>query len=119
MNSVKIDRITLLKIVRDNRDKHIKDHMTAIKAWLTDVEETAKENLELAKTHDANKIAKMKSTPLKPESYVDTYDRAIRMLELSVDLEITLTSTDFNQIVMDEWSWKQSFALSNAKYLTK
>ena len=38
------------------------------------------------------------------------------MLELSVDDVITLSETEFDQLVMDEWNWKQSFVATSSFY---
>jgi len=75
-----------------------------------------KENAVLARTGRLEEIARIKGIPHAPVSYEDNYNRAIRMLELSVEEQIELEEQIFNQLVLDEWHWKQMFTSMNATY---
>lgn len=116
MNAVKINRIELLEIVRVNKEKHVKDVQESIKDYKKAAVKLAKENLELAKSGDLESISKVRGMPTKPVSYESAYTRAIRMLELSVDEVIEVEEDVFNQLVLDEWSWKNSFVASSTLY---
>lgn len=116
MHSVKIKRDELLSIVRENKEKHIKEFNEAVEDFKRAVVKITEENLMLANTGDLAEIAKIKSMPVRPVSYESSYTRAIRMLELSVDAEIELALHDFDQLVQDEWQWKASFTTSNSTY---
>lgn len=116
MNRVKINRNELLSIVRENKDKHIKEFERAMYDFKLAVLKISQENLKLAETQDITSIAHIKSIPSFPTSYAKSYDKAIRMLELSVDTEIELEGHDFDQLVLDEWQWKQSFSTMNSTY---
>ena len=118
MRSVKVEKAELLKIVRDNQKKHIKEYDESVKDYKKAAIKIAKEHVELAKTGDLEQIAKIKAMPSKPTSYEKDYDRAIRMLELSVDDTIELEEDIFNQLVLDEWTWKHQFVASGALYKT-
>ena len=118
MRTVKLNKTELLGIVRANKDKHIKEFNEAVEDFKIAVVVLAKANLKLANTGDLVKIDSMKSIPSAPTSYEDSYSRAIRMLELSVEDIIELEETIFNQLVLDEWTWKRSFAASGAIYKT-
>lgn len=118
MRSVKINKNELLTIVRENKEKHIKDFNESVEDFKKAALKIAEENLVLAQTGDVDKIAKIKRLPEKPTSYEDSYSRAIRMLELSVEDVIELEETIFNQLVLDEWHWKTSFVASSALYKT-
>jgi hypothetical protein len=52
-----------------------------------------------------------------PQSHEKAYDQIIRMMEMSVDDEITLTCSQFACFVMDDWDWKEQWSASNATYL--
>lgn len=52
-----------------------------------------------------------------PESYDKEYNRAIRSVELNVYDKIELSEQEFNQYVMNDWSWKNSFISSNSAYV--
>jgi fibronectin type 3 domain-containing protein len=116
MNSVKINKLELLTIVRENKAKHITEFSEAVEDYKALAVKIAKHNLELANTGDLDRIKDMKSVPSAPTSYETDYVRAIRMLELSVDDVIELEDIIFNQLVLDEWAWKRSFATSNSIY---
>jgi len=112
MHSVKINRNELLGIVRQNKEKHIKEFNEAVEDFKKAVIKVSEENIALV---NEGKI-ELKSIPIKPVSYESSYTRAIRMLELSVDTEIELELHDFDQLVQDEWQWKQTFSTMNSTY---
>jgi hypothetical protein len=116
MKQVLLDRNELLEIVRENRDKHVADYKEAVADYKKAVVNLAKENLALARTGRLEDITRMKNAPGAPVSYEDSYNRAIRMLELSVEDQIELEEQVFNQLVLDEWHWKQSFTIMNSTY---
>jgi len=114
LNSVKINREELLQIVKTNREKHIEEYNEAIENWkrlYRDALDTFQASLD-------------KGTPIefsdinleKPQSYENHYNQVIRMLELSVEENIDVNNSTFNQIVMDEWAWTYSFKNSSSSY---
>lgn len=116
MNSVKMNRKELLKIVKDNQKKHVTEYNESVEDYKTGVAKLAKANLKLANSGDLTQIASMKKIPTAPVSYEDNYTRAIRMLELSVEDVIEVEEHIFNQLVLDEWGWKQQFVASASLY---
>jgi wobble nucleotide-excising tRNase len=118
MRSVKVEKNELLGIVRENKKKHIKEFDESVKDYKKAAVKVAKEHVELAKTGDLDKISKIRAMPQRPNSYEKDYDRAIRMLELSVEDTIELEEDVFNQLVLDEWTWKNSFVATGALYKT-
>jgi hypothetical protein len=118
MRSVKVEKNELLGIVRDNKKKHIKEYNESVKDYKAAAVKVATEHVELAMTGDLEQIAKIKAMPQKPTSYEKDYERAIRMLELSVEDTIELEEDIFNQLVLDEWHWKNAFVASNSLYKT-
>jgi hypothetical protein len=116
MHSVKINRIELMDIVKKNKDKHVDAYTEAVEDYKAAVLKLTKDNLNLAKTQDLKNFVKIKPLPNAPISYEPSYNRAIRMLELSVDEVIEVEEEVFNQLVLDEWSWKNSFMMTNSTY---
>ena len=49
-----------------------------------------------------------------PEDHSRDYERAIRMVELSVYERFSLTEHQFNQYVLNDWEWKNSFLNSTS-----
>lgn len=116
MNSVNINREELLGIVRKNKEKHIAEFLESIEDYKKLAITTVQANLKLAKTGNLEDISKIKALPPAPVSYEQSYNRAIRMLELSVDEVIEVEEDVFNQLVLDEWVWKRQWSVSNAIY---
>lgn len=116
MKRVLLDRVELLEIVRENQKKHVAEYQEAVTDFKKAVINVTKENLALARTGRLEEIRKIRSVPHAPESYQDSYTRAIRMLELSVEDQIELDEQVFNQLVLDEWQWKLSFTSMSATY---
>jgi len=54
---------------------------------------------------------------IQPKDYTGEYDRAIKMLEMSVDETIEITSAEFQNFVQDIWNWSRDWALSNSGYV--
>lgn len=118
MRSVKMNKTELLAIVRENKTKHIAEYEEAVTDYKALAINISKENLKLANTGDLDKLKEIKAMPVPPVSYENDYNRAVRMLELSVEKFIDLEDDVFNQLVLDEWRWKQVFSLSNSTYKT-
>ena len=118
MRNVKLNKTELLDIVRANKEKHVKEYAEAVEDYKKAAVKLTQENLSLAETGDVFKISKIKAMPSPPTSYEDSYSRAIRMLELSVDDVIEIEEQIFNQLVLDEWQWKHNFAVTSALYKT-
>lgn len=116
MNSVKMNRKELLKIVKDNQKKHVVEYNESVEDYKVGVIKLAKANLKLANSGDLAEIRKIKNLPQAPVSYEDNYTRAIRMLELSVEDVIEVEEHIFNQLVLDEWVWKQAFTAMASTY---
>jgi hypothetical protein len=116
MNAVKINRIELLGIVRENKEKHVKEYIESVEDYKKAALKIAEANLALVQTGDLDKIAKIHTQPQKPVSYETSYTRAIRMLELSVEDVIEVEEDVFNQLVLDEWAWKNMFTASASLY---
>ncbi len=118
MKSVLLNKKELLNIVVENRSKHIIAYKESVVDYKAAAIKLAKENLELANTGELDKIAKFKVLPSAPVSHEKEYDRAIRMLELSIENEIAVEEAVFNQLVLDEWHWKNNFVATSTLYKT-
>ena len=116
MNEIKMNRKELLKIVKENLKKHLTDYAESVEDYKAGALKVATANLKIAKTGDIDKFHQIKGLPQRPVSYEKEYNRAIRMLELSVDEEIMVEQDTFNQLVLDEWHWKNSFVAASMSY---
>jgi len=116
MKTIKIDKNELLVILRKNELQHISDYKESVEDYINVVLLISQQNLTIAQIGDISKFGNIKYVPSKPISYESYYKKAICMLELSVETIIELSDQDFSQLVLDEWSWKNSFENSNSIY---
>ncbi len=113
MNEVKVSREELVGKLTANRTKHREIFLDAQEGY----REQAIIELDkmLAEAKSGKKIRRA-VVLTEPMDQTADYDRAIAMLEMSVDQHIQLSETDFACYVMDEWSWKRQFSMSNMGY---
>ena len=116
MNAIKMNRVELLAIVRENMALHVAEYLEAVEDYKKLVLKQCQDNLTLAESGNLSTFALIKSVPHRPNSYESSYKRAVRMLELSIEDIIEIDEDVFNQLVLDEWSWKNVFTESNARY---
>lgn len=116
MNAIKMKRLELLEIVRKNKTEHVRLYAESVEDYKQAVLKIETANMKLAKTGDLEKFKQIRPIPAAPVSYADSYHRAERMLELSVDDVIDIEEDVFNQLVLDEWSWKRGFVGASTLY---
>ena len=113
MNEVRIEKSELLEILKKNREAH----RAIFEAALAGYRKKAIQLLDKA-LKDAKEGRKI-NTWIQLQEPVDQtkdYDRAIRMIGMSVDENIEIGETDFANYVLDDWQWKQQFLTTNAMY---
>ena len=92
-----------------------------------------KEDAEREFTRVANKIATKEELPptlalraisidsnlglVYPQDHGKDYERAIKMMELSVFDEVRLSVEEYDCYVLNNWEWKQQFLATNAFYV--
>ncbi len=116
MRVVKISCGRLLEIMVVNLKKHKEEYHESEIGYRKEVIKQLDKALSDAKT---GKDIKTYFNINKPLNHIKDYKRVIKMLELSVDNQIELSSDEFESFVMDEWAWKVEFNLSNTIYKNK
>lgn len=124
MNSIKMDRLALLEIVKSNLAKHIEAYTESVNDYNIGLIKISEWNVKVSKLNlrnltkeiDLTKVSQFKGYPSAPKSYAPEYGRAIRMLELSVEEIIDIEEDVFNQLVLDEWGWKNNFIATSTLY---
>ena len=116
MRQVKVSKTELLGILKKNREEHREIFLEAQdnyrKMFIAELDSL----LEEAKS--GKRIRRMIKL-VEPMDQTKEYDRAIRMLEMSVDTTIELDEMQFRQLVMDDWTWKDQFLVANSSYSPK
>lgn len=113
MTAIKCSKAVLLKTLKANRETHHEIFLEAQDGYRTAVIAELDKMLEEAR---AGKRIRRAITLIEPMDQTREYDRAIAMLEMSVDGTVLLEEHDFRQYVLDEWSWKHQFNVSNVLY---
>jgi len=116
MQNVKVRQQALLEVLKANREKHLKEFNSASKIFIQDAIAKLQEMLKTAKTE--KRIIHSLGL-VEPKSYLDSYDTAIHMVEMSVDDELVLSQQEFMQYVEDNWNWKSQFVSTTAFYNSK
>lgn len=114
MKSVAVKKAELIKIIKENREKHHAIFIEALEGWK---KECIK---ELSKWYDEAKSGRISKTIFisiqRPEDHTREYDRALKMLEMEVGDTVTISADDFQHLVQDDWEWKHQFLASNSRY---
>lgn len=114
MNTVRVKRTEVLEKLTVNRASHRTVFEQAIEGYHRAVVEHLENALADAKA------GKQYSTSIylpQPQDHTRDYDRAIAMLEMSLDDELELSSVEFAQFVLDDWGWKGDFISTSNNYL--
>jgi len=103
----------LLIKLKENREKHRGIFELALKGYRKEAIKHLDNALNDAKNgRKINLYIQLQ----KPVDQTKDYDKAIAMLEMSTENEITISEHDFANYVLDDWSWTDSFLMSNSLY---
>lgn len=116
MKEVRIKKDKLLQILNKNWDEHREIFLAAQVEYRKQAVALLDEQLALARTGQPFVLSKIVEL-VSPEDHTNDYERAIQMLELSVDDTIVLSTADFANLVQDQWSWSRQWAHSNSRYV--
>ena len=106
MDKVTVDKLNLLEKLLANRDDHRRIFNEALDGFHREAE------AELQKRMNDIRAGKRYSIQIYkrvPSDHTSDYDRAIRMVEMSIGDTVTLSEKDFAQYVMDDWGWQKEF----------
>ena len=110
---VTINKAELLNVLTENRGKHRDKFLAAQQAYRARVIEIL--DARLADAREGREINMAFKLPV-PQDHTSDYDTEIRMLNMEVANQVTLRDHEFEQLVMDNWSWTPAFAATNAVY---
>jgi len=116
MRTVKVEKARLLAKLKENRESHRAEFLKAQSGYRAEVVEQLDKALENAR--NGKKIITYFNLPA-PTDQTSDYDAAIEMLDWAVGDEVELEEQAFRQYILDDWTWKQSWGLSNSVYLSK
>lgn len=113
MKDIQVKKDVLIEKLKENRAKHRAIFEEAVTGYREQAITLLDQQLDRAKS---GKKFNMFFTLIEPVDQTKDYDRAIGMLELSLDGTVSLSESDFRCFVLDEWGWKHQFLHSNSSY---
>lgn len=119
MEKVKVKKSTLIAALVENRAQHLEMYNEAFEGFKQEALKVTRKTLREMNTAKSPKEIKMYLDLTPPVNNLKDYDRAIGMLDMSIEDEVYISSKEYQQYVQDDWGWKESFLTSNTKYLGK
>jgi hypothetical protein len=116
MKSVKVGTGKLLEILKSNREMHIAEYESAMLEFRKDAIKELNEILEIA---ESGGEIQLHLSLVRPTSFESSYNTVIKMLELSEESTVELSSQEFQQYVEDNWVWKGGFLATTSMYNAK
>lgn len=116
MREVTVAKESLLKTLITNKKEHESIYEDAVKGYRSECIECLTKALEAVKAGDDINLYFGLSEPV---NYSDHYDLAIKMLNMSLDKDITLSQHEFQQYILDDWDWKGKFLMDNSAYTVR
>jgi hypothetical protein len=106
----------LLEKIKANREKHALEYTEAVKEYRAKLRQVLKDKLKAIDASEVTSVPRGSISVPEPKSYLEEYDQFIDMLEMTKDENTTLSVMMFNQLVRDQWSWKQDFNMTKMSY---
>ena len=116
MEKVKVNKVDLIKILKENRDLHAKQFEEATVGYKLAVEIALKKKLKSVKAGEEFDLYFYDLS--KPESHINEYDNVIGILEISTEDIIPISMEEYLKYYKNEWSWSKSWTTNNAPYAT-
>lgn len=125
MRQITIKKVDALEKIKANREIHIADFKEAVEGYKKEVQrEVAKAIVKLQgqadKIIDSNGVPQQLTpfySALKvPQSHEDDYNTVIKMLEMEIKPEITISTEEFTCYLEDKWDWKEDFTRTTTVY---
>lgn len=110
-----------LKILNENRDKHIEEFAGQMQGWKIAMEQYGKDLSMWSSKASEDIFDKEKSPdrpkePVKPVSYISSYDRFIELVIANVTDIIKIDEHEYDQIIKNKFSWSSTFLSNSMTY---
>ncbi len=113
MEKIRVRKEELLGVLNENRAQHRTLFQQALDGYKQRAVGLLEDHIRRIQN---GKVEQVQVYLPAPEDHTRDYDRAIRMVEMSVEDEIVLSEKDFQMYVQDDWSWKREFTATVATY---
>ena len=113
MDLITVNKQNLLLTLKENQKIHDEAYANSQLGYRKVVIKTLQTKL---KDVQANKEIDLHFGLVGPVSYTDVYTTAIGMLEWCLEDIVQLTRTNYENFVLDEWSWSNNFKMASGLY---
>jgi hypothetical protein len=116
MNSVNINRVELLAIVKENRERHAAAFEEAQKGFTAKLKEELQALIGRIDHGHSPRARDLRIDLSAPEDHTAEYDQVLDMLRYETRESVELSSYDFDQYVNDRWQWSGKFREDVSSY---
>ena len=116
MEKIVVKKAKLLEILKKNKEEHREIFVEALEGYKKKVIDLLESRLAAIKS---GLKVNLYFQVTEPVDQTKDYERAIGMLEMSLEDEVELNEQDYKCYVMDDWTWKHQFLTSNPFYSGK
>ena len=116
MGKVTVNKVKLIEIISTNMANHRGEFLKAQEGFKATVVEELEKHLESAR--QGKRINQYLSLP-EPVDHTKEYETVLSMLNMSVDIEVTIEYDDYSKYVLDDWKWKEQFSNTASLYNNK
>lgn len=111
--TVRVEKVKLIKQIKDNKDIHIKEYDEAVIAYK---KEALKQLGELeTKANDGDMTLHLKL--VTPINNSEKYDKILSQFEWEVKDIVELSQSEFNKYILDDTEFSRSAKFSNMSYM--
>jgi hypothetical protein len=116
MRTITVQKAMLVDVLKNNRETHQDDFDLAYEGFRQKAMDNVETLLERLRKAPHGEPVQLWIQLEPPQNHIEDYDRALQMCEWEVGDQMELTETEFQQLVQDDWTWKQQFSTSNKLY---
>lgn len=116
MREVTVRKNDLIEQVKTNREKHAANYEEATKVYRARALHQLRHR---AAQIEADGEVDLQFKLPAPREFLSEYDQALAMLEWETGEMVTLDDLTFQNLVLDEWAWKNQYAASTQSYLAE
>lgn len=109
---IKVKKSDVLEHLKKNKEAHILEYQQAVLDYKEEALNQLKELTKKAKNGDLQIYLQLTT----PVDNTKRYDKLITALQWEIEEAITLSQSEFNEYVHDEFSWATASKLSNTAY---
>ncbi len=106
---ITVNKDELMNTLKENRKTHQKEYLETLTGYKKQLEDILVEQIVALKSTEPTKDFRLEVLIVAPSHHLEDYDKYIEMIKWEVKEEIEITSTEFDNLIRDEWHWTGGF----------